>query len=77
MKSPPRIATLWHPPADPLEDPERVRRWLEQVDRVRSAYPNNPGVQLQADACDRLGAEYLRAAGKLAELRNAPPPSPV
>lgn len=73
MNTPPPLATLWEPPANALENPAAVRRWLERVERVRSAYPNHTGVQLQADACERLGAEYLRAGSAQAELVNTPP----
>lgn len=73
MKHPPPLATLWNPPPDGPENPEAVRRWLERVELLRSAYPQNPGVQLQVAAAKRQGAECLRAGRARAELLNTPP----
>ena len=76
MNTPPQRPRLWWDlPADALENPEGVRRWLEQVERVRSANPDKPDIQEQAADAKRKGEKYLRLLVGLAKSFG-PPPKP-
>ena len=60
MTALPSLDPVWNPPA--LDNPEGVRRWLEWLQEVRSAYPDHPGIQEQVAVCERLGRQYLQRA---------------